>query len=258
MNNEVYFGTKERMRWVKAPAVNTPLSKAGWSNVGTDLNGGGYAKLSPTAHKEYEFTWGASPAQDIYDILDYRSGAYGLGPLYYLDPFAMQTNILSAAFSMPRTLAEIGKLGGSFTVNTEPLRVSFSGAESPSFYVPIPSGFTLWVTYRASANVLYRGNTAIPATPLANTTSTWTSFSSSELSLRWQGTGVAFGAMARVLPNGTSPATTLQSNWVPGRGSTGLKFAGEPTVTGLSAVYGDNGGLLNASARLIETELWDN
>lgn len=140
----IYFGTRDRMRWVKAPAVNTPLSKAGWSNVGTDLNGGGYAKLSPTAHREYEFTWGASPAQDIYDILDYRSGAYGLGFLYYLDPFAMETNAFSEAFSMPKTLCAIGRIGGTYTTPSGGRLIATNLETNPRFAntTNIPAGMT--------------------------------------------------------------------------------------------------------------------
>lgn len=131
--SKIYFGTRDYMQWVKAPLVNTPLSNVGWANSGTDLNGGGFAKISPTAHKEYELSWGASPAQDIYEILDYRTGAYGEGYLYYVDPFAMRTNVLPGSFSMPRQLCNAGLMGGSHSDPTGGRVVATNLALNPSF-----------------------------------------------------------------------------------------------------------------------------
>lgn len=129
----IYFGTKDRMIWAKPPAVNTPLSKTGTSNTGVDLNGGGYAKLSPAASRDYTFTWGASPAKDIYDILDYRTGAYGNGLLYYLDPFAMKCNVLSESFSFPRMLCDIYKMGGTNSQPTGSRAIRENMFRNPSF-----------------------------------------------------------------------------------------------------------------------------
>lgn len=136
----IYFGTKDRMIWAKPPAVNTPLSKTGTSNTGVDLNGGGYAKLSPAASRDYTFTWGASPAKDIYDILDYRTGAYGNGLLYYLDPFAMKCNVLSESFSFPRMLCDIYKMGGTNSQPTGSRAIRENLAPNPSFERMAASG----------------------------------------------------------------------------------------------------------------------
>lgn len=140
----IYFGTRDFMKWVKAPAVDTPLSGVGWSNSGTDLNGGGFAKLSPTAHREYEFTWGASPAKDIYDILDYRTGAYGDGLLYYVDPFAMRSNVLPSSFSIPRVLCESGLMGGTHVGVTGTKTIATNLETNPRFVTAtgIPVGMT--------------------------------------------------------------------------------------------------------------------
>jgi hypothetical protein len=154
--SKVYFGTRERMIWVKPPAINTPLSGAGIANTGTDLNGGGYSKMSPTAHKEYQFTWGASPAKDIYDVTDYRSGVYGTGLLYYLDPFAMESNALSSAFSAPSTLCTIGRMGGTYSTPTGSRVDATNLATNPSFEA---AGTTVEVRRNLCANASFEVNT---------------------------------------------------------------------------------------------------
>ena len=121
------------MIWAKPPAVDTPLSRSGTANVGSDVNGGGYVQLSPTSHKDYTFTWGASPAKDIYDIVDYRSGAYGDGLLYYLDPFAMRTNILPQSFSVPSLLCDIGKMSGTVSPASGARTVATNLFTNPDF-----------------------------------------------------------------------------------------------------------------------------
>lgn len=152
----IYFGTRDRMIWAKPPAVETPLTRVGTANVGSDVNGGGYAKLSPTSHKDYTFTWGASPAQDIYDIVDYRSGAYGDGLLYYIDPFAMRTNILPQSFSVPSLLCDIGKMSGTVTAPSGTRTVLTNLFTNPSFE---GSGVTVevWRNYFLGSNASSTG-----------------------------------------------------------------------------------------------------
>lgn len=266
--NKVYFGTKNSMRWVKPPAVNTPLSSAGWSSVGNDLNGGGYVKLSDASSKEYRFEWGASPAQEVYDILDYRSGAYGSGLIYYNDPFAMRYNILCEAISYPAILAQTGRFSGATTVSTVasttlgmPQQVVNSAVAqtSRSQYIPIPPGYKLCLAYTSSvANSMTVNGANATYTAPAATALVWNTYTAAGAEILWKTTATAnilYGAIAILIPTKETPPTGTK--WRLGKGHSGLRFSGEPQVTGISAVIGGSYGLVNASASFKETGLWE-
>lgn len=275
MSNRVYFGTRAGLRLVKAPAINTPLTKVGWSHSGTDLNGGGFAINSPSSHREYELVWGASPAKDIYEVLDLRLGDYtGGGYIYYLDPFAMKTNVLSETFSSPFAMSSSGLFGasspptviGDSYVFPSAVEVTYAG-ESKSMSLVIPAGHAFYYCYGISTPesscYLKVGNLSQgTGTPFTATDLSWNKVGPYSIDfavdIRYVAPvdgSIAFGSMAVILPDGETPVS--RRKWEPGRGSSGLKFKGEPQVTGISAVYGGQGGLLNASATLIETELWE-
>lgn len=122
------------MIWTKAPATGMPIGSDSWNMTGTDLNGGGFVQNSDTHNRTYEFTWGAAPLKEIYEITDYATGAYGEGPLYFLDPFAMQTNLFNDAFSAPYKLVRSGLMYGNVadTVTNVPNIFSNSNFDTPA------------------------------------------------------------------------------------------------------------------------------
>lgn len=279
MSNKVWFGTALNLKEVKAPAVGTPLSAKGWADSGTDLLGGGYAKISPSTHKEYEFSWGASPSKDVYDILDFRYGVGGL--LYYLDPFAMRTNILPAVFSRPFLMSDSYLLGpydtvadsASFGANFSPAALYSQSTTSKVISLPVPTGYDLFLSvYQLTASIgalEYRVSgpssfTKVTETLFPSTSTSWTKIAGSSLptsplsiDLRWNipKDFAISGASALLLPKGVTPPPDYKFSL--GRGTSGLRFKEEPQITGLSAVYGDEGGLVSATATFIETGLWE-
>lgn len=98
----MYFGTKERLVWVKAPAFNPDISKVGWQATSQFLNGGVNVRRSSTTHKEYQFAWNLASSADIAAISDYADGLFGDGLIYFLDPFAMTTNLMPQYWAAPR------------------------------------------------------------------------------------------------------------------------------------------------------------
>lgn len=165
------------MIWTKAPATGMPIGSDSWNMTGTDLNGGGFVQNSDTHNRTYEFTWGAAPLKEIYEITDYATGAYGEGPLYFLDPFAMQTNLFNDAFSAPYKLVRGGLLFGNVTdtvtnvpnifsnsnfdtAKTTDRLVATNLATNPSFEA---AGATVEVYRNLEANPRFANDTNTPA-----------------------------------------------------------------------------------------------
>lgn len=258
----IYFGTRERMIWVKAPATGTPLSAESWTNSGQDLNGGGYVLNSEASHKNYEFTWGASPADEVYAITDYFSGAYGTGPLYFIDPFAQKRNLFNDPFSIPFKMIQMGLLkglqySGAPSGLTGPVTFARldAGETSPAkHFIPVPAGYTLHVAYIATGAVLYNGLTALTRTDPTATSLVWNTFTSSAEFHYQNTTGGSvdlWAARAVLLKNGESPT----GGWEPGKGNSGVRFNGAPQVSGIMATRYD--GMVSGSAAFKEVGMWE-
>lgn len=269
---EMYFGTIGNMRWVKPPAINTPLGLTTAVDSGIDVNGGGYVLNGPASHRNYDFQWGAAPARDVYAITDYASGAYGSGLIYFLDPFAMSTNILPADFSLPERLVKQGlsQTSGTTVVDAtvvggapnQPNAKLIKNLNSPEIYIPVPTGYRLWISAVASGQFSLYVNTVanssaatVPLTAPTSATLSWTSYTGGRYLRIFTGLsgGTVRGLMAVVLPEGQTPANNLP--WTVGKGNSGCRFVGYPQVTGISAALGAH-GLVSASAELKEVGLW--
>lgn len=154
----MYFGTRERMTWVKAPAFNPDISKVGWSATNLFLNGGASVRRSTVSHKEYQFAWNLASAEDIAAISDYADGLYGDDLIYFLDPFAMTTNLLPQMWATPRLGVSDGidfangarrptlitTPTNSLGYPTKSAVYTFnSSSVFESVYIPIPPGYAL-------------------------------------------------------------------------------------------------------------------
>lgn len=278
----MYFGTRERMVWVKAPAINADLSKNKWSTSGTYLNGGGYARSSVTGHMVYQFSWNLDKAENIYAVLDYESGLYGSDLIYFLDPFALTENVLPVYWSAPRLAWEdapfLIKDQRPTLVQTEandlgyPTRSALYTVSNASvgkkLFIPVPPGYTFHIgvhgTSTGSANirVVPTGLNGVDGpeviAPMMSVTGEQrvnTSVSAVQgVTLRLGGTGTVSiaGIIAQVLPDGQNP---LSGGFISGRGHSGVRFDGPPAVSGYSAPEALD--KLGATATLRETGSWE-
>lgn len=281
MAGDMWFGTREYMQWVPAPALNIDASKRGWQTETAYMNGGAYVRRSVTAHKRFSMAWNLTTRERIRSITDYADGLYGDGPIYWADPFTMDTNMLPAYWAAPFMGTEDGPiLSGSeytrpeavpspndlgypltsalYTVGTDP---------KPSVWIPIPPGYTAWVGAHGQAGT---GGTVVatpttgPGTPdapvtltllsVADSTRFNQSFDSSSysgvlISLGGSGTVTLSGLMVQVLPSGLVPPS---GGFISGQGHSGASFVSQPVLTQYSAVY-DRVGL---TAELVETNAW--
>lgn len=278
----MYFGNRERMAWVKAPAFDAGISKVGWSSEGVFLNGGAYARKSTASHKRYEFAWNLASQEDIYGVLDYADGLYGSGLIYFLDPFAIMTNLLPPFWAAPRLQAVdapslmIDKI--PTLVNTAPNANNYptksavytlaSGDIFAELWLPVPPGYTLHLGVHGSLTettppgitpaVIYTpdGGSATATTLLDVTTTTLTNATitgATGITLSAQGEGqlTLAGLVVQVLPIGAVAPT---GTFISGRGHSGCRFVSAPQIQGYSSALDKIG----ASAVLVETGAWEN
>lgn len=282
-HNMVYFGTKERMTWLRAPDANYDGSRVGWDgNVTQYLNGGVNVRRSTLAHRTYNFSWNMMSRDEIRAIMDYAEGLYGDGAIYYLDPFAMDKNLLPQHWAVPAlALDDPYILVGSGTIVTAnygtsvtdgfPTRsVILSGNGSgPGLYIPIPAGYTAYVGIYGDAQaegpiaITPDDGTAVfpavldtEASPMFS--NTWNGDEVSGITLN-VGTatktvqGIVRAMMVRIYPNnvnGMDPQ--LVRNFASGQGHGGLHFASQPSLTQYSYAIDKQ----SMTATLLEDEAW--
>lgn len=280
---QMWFGTRDYMTWVPAPAINMDASKVGWTTQSNYLNGGAYVRTSTNSHKEYNMSWNLAARSDIRIITDFADGIYGTGPIYWADPMAMDTNMLPQSWASPMLGAYdgpilSGKTTRPTTVVTDANSLGYPtqkavytiGAETkPTTWVPIPLGYTAWAGVHGTNGTGGRvvatpttGPTTL-GTPtnltmltVGNTTRFNYSVDSNggtvtglQISFGGTGTIMPVGIMVQVLPTGVTPAI---GGFISGQGQSGARFASQPTLTEYSSVQ-DKAGL---TAKLVEVGQW--
>lgn len=283
--NRIYFGNKERMTWLRAPDANYDGSRVGWDgNVTQYLNGGANVRRSTLAHRTYNLAWNMMSRDEIREIMDYADGMYGSGAIYYLDPFAMDKNLLPQHWAVPMLAYDdpyllvgstgkisLGTFGGGANTRGFPTQsVILSGAGAgPGLYIPIPAGYTAWLGIYGYAQAA--GPIAVTPDGGATVFPPVTDITASQLfSTYWSGNtyngitlnvgsstqsnqGTIIGMMLRIYPdsvNGFAPSTAPR--FVSGQGHSGLHFAAQPSLTQYSQAL-DKASL---TATLIEDEVW--
>lgn len=279
----MYFGTKERMAWVKAPAPGAGFAAIGYNDSIRYQNGGIGMRNSTNAHLEYDLSWGSLTRDQVAAIESYQYGLYGDGLIYFVDPVAADRNLFSAQWAAPKLTAEDGiPLAGAVRPNKvligdTSLDYPLYGAQytvTPTtpkrwFYCPIPPGYTAWIG--AHGTVSAQGLTVQPMLGAANSGSTLSiPVASVTTNSRFGGSVVAGGAidginislntssnatitlaglMLQVLPTGTPPAV---GGFITGRGNSGCVFEGKMNIM----PYSVPGESIGATAKLVEVGDW--
>lgn len=288
LDRRIYFGTKERMVAIRAPRIDYDSSRVGWDGGVTQLlNGGAYVRRSTTGHKTYSFSWSGLSRDEIRLISDYAEGVYGDGAIYFIDPFAMNKNLLPQHWATPRlaysdALTLTGQDRASMIYNPVQLTNNLNYPQQfatyttatglptvtsrPRFYLPIPPDYTAWFGSHGNgeitaANSLLQVTTntgTVTNIPQLTTTTdqrfsnSWdgTSVSSIEISMtNTTGTATPAGMMLQLLPTGTLPTS---GGFISGQGHSGTRFASMPTLQNYSAAL-DMTGL---TAQLVEDDAW--
>lgn len=286
MAEVVWFGTKNYMQWVAAPAVDVGASKSNSGTVANFTHGGAWVRRSKGGSRTYSFSWNKRPRDEMRVITDYADGIYGNGYLYYLDPMAMNKNALPTYWASPFVNYYDGPviidgvrptlITNSTSVNGYPIEsVQYtvtSTSNVPSVFIPIPPGYTAHIGAHGS---LISGNASVKVTPVIGPLSVGTAVNLTLLtpssttrtnhtvaasggyigiyvSFASTSTGVIQldGLIAQVLLDGETVPT---GGFISGQGSSGLQFKPPgPSVSQYSAAL----DMVGVSADLIETEAW--
>lgn len=278
---KMWFGTRNYMTWVECPAVGVDSSKFDWNNQTNFLNGGANVRRSTNSHKEFQLSWNMTSRENIRAISDFADGFYGGGPIYWADPFTMDTNMMPAQWGA----MYLNTKDGTAYAGTRPIQVNtdanslgyptysaqytISASDTqPSVWIPIPPGYTAWVGAKGTSGSggLLRAipttgpsstGTAVTIAPTAvgSTTRVTQSFANSAgydgvlITLGGSGTITLTSVIVQVLKDGTTPKT---GGFISGQGHSGCTFAAQPTLNNYSAAL-DKVGL---TAKLVETQAW--
>lgn len=159
----MWMGTRGYERWVPDCAINPDFTRQGASATTTFLGGGRKVVRSRSGSKSYQMTWNMKHRDDVRFISDLAEGLYdafdGVNLVYFLDPMAMDRNVLSQMHASPMQAAIDGipwisrkepKLvpTGSSSLGYPARSAVYSLKDtdvSSKVYIPIPPGYSAWV-----------------------------------------------------------------------------------------------------------------
>jgi hypothetical protein len=293
MVSTVYFGNATTQQWIKAPSTGLNASPVGWSSTQQLLDGRAFVKRSRASHREFNMNWLGSlnsTEASLQTIKDYHDGVYGDGPFYWVDPYAMATNVLPPQWAAPGIAEkDWSKLTDSVTpsfatvsyANGYPVKSATYTFTSPGDYtdkaltIIIPPGYTFHFGWHSTS----AGVTAATATGIRITRtvrSTGATSSVDAVSLLAGGTtrtnttfnGDTYSKVTiypRRVSGSLSPTMVVvgmigqllpngtsvaSGGFLAGRGTTALEFGNPPTIEYYSAAI--NSGQVGMSTKFIE------
>lgn len=289
--DSIYFGSRERMQWVRAPDANYDGSPAGWNGGVTQLlNGGAFVRRSSTQHRVYNYSWNMMSRDEIRAIMDYSDGVYGDGPFFFLDPFAMDRNVLPQYWATPALSLRDGPVltgADRITVGKHPIALGndngyptqaavYAGttqvaayplpapALRPRLFIPIPPGYT--AHFGVHGDTAASSGSAVQVTPVGGSVATipvlgvtttarfshsWNGDTNSGIEISMSGTGVSV-ISGMMLQILPSGKAPAAGGFISGQGHAGVRFATTPSLTQYSAALDK----VSLSAQLVEDQTW--
>lgn len=279
----MWFGTRSFMQEIRDPDSSPTYEAVAWGEVTQYLNGGLGSSASATAHREYSLSWSGVTRDQVRQITDYADGVYGDGLVYWLDPVAMDKNVLPQSWATPAlggrdaiplagdvrpTLAAQTDQSQGYPTETAIFSMVSGVTPVRPLFIPVPAGHTAWVgVHGSNANNFIKvtpyvgasaGAAVYPAIlSVSTTTRVNTSFSSVtgiELVMNNGPTGSPelTGLIVQILPDGEAPAT---GGFISGQGHSGCRFLGRPTV--VAGVVAPGLEVLSVTAKLGEVGAWE-
>lgn len=290
MNRKVYFGNAQSQCWIPAPLTGLTMESTGFMVENQLLSGRMHVKRSGASHRAFSASWSGSlnaeaKEDSLHTIKDFADGIYGPGPFYWLDPYAVGSNLMPPQWASP--MLSLGDWPSISSVATqtlvatadntksypyESLRLAFTGAASSTTVhrIMIPSGYRLHfgahgVLVSGSATVSIRqyprggGEPVIINAPIianssairTNTQVNGSAYSMVDIFIRNTASSASdlqiSGMIAQVLPEGSS---VPQGGFITGRGISAMQFTQLPNVEYYSAAI--NNGQVGMSANFKE------
>jgi hypothetical protein len=291
MERKVYFGNANKQLWIPAPRTGLDASPEGYFNQTQLLSGRAFQKRSAANHRQFLPTWVGSlntenENDSLHTIKDYFDGLHGAGPFYWLDPYAVETNLLAPNWAAPMLSqagwSSISTVGAATTVATatntrsypyEALRLTFTASVQESTKVNriiLPANYKLHFGWHGEQNsgdatIVLRcyprsGGTAVDIStiPIAVTSATRTNtqvngdtYYMVEVLVKNPSASTSVidisGMIAQVRPETDTVPT---GSFISGRGTQGLLFASAPKISYLSAKV--NEGYVELATSFIE------
>lgn len=273
----MWMGTRTKAAWVPAAGVNANFAAIGSASTTQFINGGAYVRRSRTTHKEYELAWGVMSRDLLRPVTDIASGLWGSGLIYFLDPMAMDKNVLPQYMAAPMLagidgLVLVGDTPPTLVptpTNTldYPVQLAQYGtsATRSTIYIPIPRGYTAWAGVHGDTTstgtlaihpltdpTTYAAATRLPMLAVTSSTRVSNSFSGDTyvgIEVYVENNAKYAGAMIQILPNGITPST---GGFISGQGNSGCDFDNMPAETAYSAAL----DMVGMTAKLIEIGAW--
>lgn len=285
---KVYFGNTTKQTWIKAPSTGLRADSKSWSKEAQLLNGRAFVRRSKASHRRFDMSWlgemnDSDIEQSLQTIKDFYDGVYGEGPFYWLDPYAVDSNILPPHWASP-SMAEVHwpslVPGLTQTFVPETVARNFSGKyvefdtannyeSTEKLTVIIPKNYGLNFGWHGPADGSSSGIRIVPylrtdgtaATALnpakltagglvrTNTKILGDTYSHVEIfvATTTASTVKITNMIAQILPEAQTPAT---GDFITGRGTTAVEFAAAPQMEYYSSAIGN--GRIGMSATLIE------
>lgn len=286
-SKKVWFGTRDLMQWVKAPATNMGRTRRQWESATGYLNGGQSLIASNYSALAYTLSWNVLDSETENTISGYHAQVYGDGLIYFSDPFSWD-NVMplnwSAAYlgaqDAPSLLHNQRPTTSALTVNAAryPTKMAnytvdlYSTDNVNDVYIPVPRGYSINVgaigSTTGSAHIAMRINidgpnygTTVPFFSPDNsiiggmTYRHIDNYAGENDFVRFylHGTGQInlVGVHAFISKIGEEPRTY---DYFPmGKGNSGLRFEGTPQITAYSSVLDQQA----MTANLVETGAWE-
>jgi hypothetical protein len=291
MDRKVYFGNSVKQMWIPAPRTGLDASSAAFFSDSQLLSGRASVRRSMANHRRFAPTWvgalNADSANDsLHTIKDFFDGIYGDGPFYWLDPFAVDQNLLAPHWAAPmlsvKDWPSISSIGTAELVDTpsntnnypyKSLELTLPATIASSTKVAriiLPAGYKLdfgWHGARESgdAAVTLRcydratgDATDINTQPIAVTSNVRTNqsvsgntYSMVDVLVKNPSASSSVisiaGLIAQVRP---ATETSERGGFISGRGTMGMQFSSAPSISYLSAKIND--GLVELATSFIE------
>ena len=270
---KMYFGTREKMQWIKCPATNISRNRNKWQETGGYLNGGAFSAQSSYSHLTYDIAWNLMASEEAAKIMSYYEGIHGDGLIYFLEPFAKKSNILPLHWSVPRLCAKdapnllpagsarpttVSVAGGpsGYPLVSAQFAVAGTDSTNPTLYIPVPPGENFYLSVRGAASgsagirVIPDTGTAVTLAPtVLGTPATTVQTNPGGVTLRLAGTGTfALNSMHATVGTSAPDYSVFRQ----GEGNSGVRFSGPPVRTGYSSAL----DLESVTAEFMEVGAW--
>lgn len=274
----MYMGTRYRADWVPAPATGGSFSEVGYNAKQQYLNGGAAVRRSRATHREYELAWNPTKRADLRQITDIASGLWGSGLIYFLDPMAIDQNLLPQFMAAPILagtdgLPAVGEDAPTLSATPitslgYPVQMGHYGTSTvrQRVYIPIPPGYSAWVGVHGDTSIVggslavqpllgpdnLAAEVVIPMQGVNDVVRVSTQFNGDDyqgIEVYVQDNTTYAGAMVQVFKNGINPPL---GDFISGQGNSGCEFAETPQMTAYSAPL-DRVGM---TATLVEVGAW--